>query len=194
MGSLAKREANRKNAKKSTGPNSATGKSKSSQNAVKHGAYSTKHLVLGEDKELYEAIKSEQKKAFKPKSFIETALVDELVNQLWTLRRLERAEKYYLSELRSEVADGPGTSVFLELAKQISPVRDDVVEPPKSSSDVQREFYRNTYIYDETGRMERLSSQKRLALQTMLSIERELERRLRRRKDKKGEGSTNDVE
>ena len=88
MSSRAKHEANAKNAKKSTGPKSVEGKSRSSGNAVKHGVYATKHLLEGEDKQLYNAIGAEQRNAFKPKSFIEKALVDELINQLWTLRRL----------------------------------------------------------------------------------------------------------
>lgn len=191
--SFAKREANRKNANRSTGPKSKAGKSKSSQNAVKHGAYSTRHLILGEDQKLYAAIRSEQKSLFKPVSFIDTALVDELVNQLWTLRRLERAERYYLSELRSDLVTTPGGHPLQVLAKRISPITEGV-QPEKSASDVQREFYGTAYVYDETGRIERISTQKRHALQTMLSIERELERRLRRRKKKKGEDLADEAE
>lgn len=194
MVSFAKREANRRNAKKSTGPKSKNGKSKSSQNAVKHGAYSTKHLISGEDQNLYAAIRAEQKLLFKPVSFIDIALVDELVNQIWTLRRLERAERYYLSELRSELEAGPDGHPLHDLAKLISPTKEGVREPEKSASDMQREFYGNAYVYDETGRMDRISAQKRHALQTLLSIERELERRLRRRKIKKGESLADETE
>jgi hypothetical protein len=180
MSSIAKKEANVKNAKKSTGPKSIEGKSRSSQNAVKHGAYATKHLLDGEDKILYEAIKVEQRNAFRPKSFIETALVDELINQLWTLRRLERAERYYLTQSQAEVTEGGDSTVFHELAKRISPPKEDAAQADKSTSEKQREFYERVYIYDAGGRIERLSSQKRLALQTILSIERELERRLKK--------------
>lgn len=194
MSSLAKQEANRRNAKKSTGPKSVDGKSRSSQNAVKHGAYATKHLINGEDKNLYEAIKAEQRRTFKPKNFIETALVDELINQLWTLRRLERAERYYLSQRRAESIEDSGGTPISDFVKRISPSKEDFAQSVKSVSDVQREFYETVYIYDESGRIERLSTQKRLALQTILSIERELERRLKRRPKKNGQVSSNNDE
>ena len=191
MSSRAKQEANAKNAKKSTGPKSAEGKSRSSGNAVKHGAYAIKHLLEGEDKQLYAAIGAEQRSAFKPKTFIEAALVDELIKQLWTLRRLERAERYHLSQVRAEGENGSGDTVFHDLAKRISPLGEDSAQSEKSASEKQREFYERAYIYDQGGRIERLSNQKRLALQTILSIERELEGRLKRRL-KKGKQASSD--
>ncbi len=193
MSSRAKQEANAKNAKKSTGPKSVEGKARSSGNAVKHGVYATKHLLEGEDKKLYDAIGAEQRSAFKPKSFIEMALVDELINQLWTMRRLERAERYYLTQVRAEGGEDTGDSVFHELAKRISPPREGLAQTEKSVSQVQREFYERAYIYDQGGRIERLSNQKRLALQTILSIERELESRLKRRTKKDKASSRDDA-
>ena len=40
--------ANKNNARKSTGPKSAVGKLKSSQNAIKHGLSTEKFMVIGE--------------------------------------------------------------------------------------------------------------------------------------------------
>ena len=48
MASQAQITANRENAKKSTGPKTAEGKSRSSQNALKHG-YNSAELVIPED-------------------------------------------------------------------------------------------------------------------------------------------------
>ena len=46
-------------------------------------------------------------------------------------------------------------------------------------------FYAAAFVYDETGRVQRVAAQRRTALQTILNIERELERRMRQRKKKK---------
>ena len=58
--------ANRENARRSTGPKTISGKSKSKKNAITHGVYASTTLITGEDAALYEAIKKEQRKIFKP--------------------------------------------------------------------------------------------------------------------------------
>ena len=49
LDSIKRIEANRKNAKLSTGPKTASGKFRSCRNALKHGLDSRKHLIIGED-------------------------------------------------------------------------------------------------------------------------------------------------
>ena len=49
MTSLKQINANRKNAKKSTGPVTDMGKAKVSINAIKYGLYSEHHIAVGED-------------------------------------------------------------------------------------------------------------------------------------------------
>jgi hypothetical protein len=192
MTSEKKAETNRKNARFSTGPKSSRGKLKSSGNALKHGAFSTKHLLEGEDVGLYESIVSEQKKRFKAKTYIEKALVSELINQLWNLRRLERAEQFYLSEFRKEtiaeaaedlapeqkeyLRTSDPNSLSLEDRKQLVFISKQLYKPSR--------LYAAAFIYDETGRIQKVAAQKRSALQTILSIERELEQRMRQRKKK----------
>lgn len=101
--SSKKLAANRSNAKKSTGPKSIRGKEKSRDNAKKHGAYATRTVLFGEDKDLYEAIRKEQRAIFQPHTFIQKALVDQLVSELWTLKRVARAELLQLEEIRREL-------------------------------------------------------------------------------------------
>ena len=48
MATLKQINANRKNAKKSTGAKTKFGKIKSSQNAIKHGLNAEKFVVIGE--------------------------------------------------------------------------------------------------------------------------------------------------
>ena len=49
MASLKQISANRKNAKKSTGPVTDIGKAKVSINDIKHGLYAEHHIAVGED-------------------------------------------------------------------------------------------------------------------------------------------------
>jgi hypothetical protein len=157
---------------------------------VKHGAFSTKHILEGEgDEALYKLIVSEQKNRFDAKTYIEKALVSELVNQLWTLRRLERAERFYLSEFQKE-SDAEAVRDLAPEQKQFLQTSDPNPldkENHKQLADITKQiynssrFYAAAFIYDETGRVQRVAAQKRIALQTTLSIERELEQRMRQR-------------
>ncbi|MBM5786978.1 MAG: hypothetical protein FJ373_03975, partial [Pelagibacterales bacterium] len=56
--SIKRIEANRRNAKHSTGPKTATGKFKSSRNSIKHGLQARLHLVIGEDPVAFERYKA----------------------------------------------------------------------------------------------------------------------------------------
>jgi protein tyrosine/serine phosphatase len=193
MTSEKKAETNRKNAASSTGPKTSRGKLKSSGNAVKHGGFSTKHLLEGEDAALYESIASEQKNRFNAKTYIEKALVSELINQLWTLRRLERAERFYLSESRDEAIADAVDDLTQQQAELLRASSSDSLsrEDRKKSAVIEKQllnsnrFYAAAFVYDGTGRVQRVAAQRRTALQTILNLERELERRVRQPKKKK---------
>ena len=58
MGTEKQSQANRANARKSTGPRSLVGKSASSKNAVKHGILSQAILLPGEDPDEFEGLTS----------------------------------------------------------------------------------------------------------------------------------------
>ncbi len=47
--SIKRIEANRRNAKHSTGPKTSAGKFRSSRNSLKHGLEARRHLIIGED-------------------------------------------------------------------------------------------------------------------------------------------------
>jgi hypothetical protein len=84
-------QANRLNARKSTGPRSAEGKAVSSQNALKSGMDAQSQINRGEDR-TFAALLDEYLHDHQPQSAIERALVDILVEAEWTLRRLRRTE------------------------------------------------------------------------------------------------------
>ncbi len=67
MAASAKRvEANRRNAKKSTGPTTLGGKAKASMNALKHGLSAKTILIDGEGPEAFERFAQDFWKALEP--------------------------------------------------------------------------------------------------------------------------------
>jgi hypothetical protein len=73
-------EANRRNAKLSSGPKSTEGKARSSRNALKHGLVSSEIVIWDVEAEL------------QPNSTIERELVDHLAGLLWRRRRIPALE------------------------------------------------------------------------------------------------------
>ena len=88
-------EANRRNAKKSTGPRSAAGKAKSSRNAVKHGLLAGRIVLVDhkdEDPQQFGLLLDGLRDDYQPQSTIETLLVERLAASFWRLRRAYRFE------------------------------------------------------------------------------------------------------
>jgi hypothetical protein len=186
--------ANKANAKKSKGPTTTFGKEKSKFNALKHGVYATTTLLPGEDENLYEAIKSEQRSIFKPKTFIDKAMVDQLIGELWNLRRIAKAEHFHLVDAQKEVNK--------EQPLKLTPVEQEFmtrIEKTEGSERTEADHkmldkinkkatvtyldatYEGLFVFDPHGRMQRISLMKRHVLQTILNLEKDLEKRLDRR-------------
>jgi hypothetical protein len=92
MTSLRQIEANRRNALKSKGPRTETGKQASRCNAVRHGL--TAETVIGalEDAEDYKAFEAAITADYDAQSAVERELVLRLASLLWRLRRATRIE------------------------------------------------------------------------------------------------------
>lgn len=88
----ARRQANRENAKRSTGPRTPKGKARSSLNAIRHGALSARSLLPWEDPEELEELRRGFARALQPVGALETELVERLVSSAWRRRRVERVE------------------------------------------------------------------------------------------------------
>jgi hypothetical protein len=91
-----KLQANRQNAKKSTGPKTDEGKKIVSQNGVKHGLY-TRALILNsphlkEDLTDYNGLIFALDRTFLPEGLLEEFLIRKLTNCLWRSRRIIDAE------------------------------------------------------------------------------------------------------
>ena len=92
MTSFRQIEANRRNARKSTGPNTEEGKQRSRCNAVRHGL--TAETVIGalEDAEDYKAFEAAIIADYDAQSAVERELVLRLASLLWRLRRATTME------------------------------------------------------------------------------------------------------
>lgn len=102
----AKIEANRRNANRSTGPATPAGKSRSSQNARKHGLSAT-HLVLetAEERELYASLESALREAIQPHGELEELLFDQALFAQWHLRLCRIRESAILAAAASSTED-----------------------------------------------------------------------------------------
>jgi len=99
--------ANKANAKKSTGPKTRAGKTRSKMNAMKHGILSSETLIAdGETVENAEALadlRDELRADLAPVGTLEEFLVDRLLVQIWRLRRLLRFETGATREVADDV-------------------------------------------------------------------------------------------
>ena len=80
--------ANRKNAKKSTGPRTVSGKEKVSGNALSHGLTAEKHVIIGESIDEFNTFKDSMFKVYEPNGAYEEEIFIKLVELLWRLRRV----------------------------------------------------------------------------------------------------------
>ena len=92
MTSFRQIEANRRNARKSTGPTTEEGKQRSRCNAIRHGL--TAETVIGalEDAEDYKAFEAAIIADYEAQSAVERELVLRLASLLWRLRRATTME------------------------------------------------------------------------------------------------------
>ncbi|HEX4750044.1 MAG TPA: hypothetical protein VH302_10930 [Bryobacteraceae bacterium] len=90
--SPAQLAANRANAQLSTGPRTAAGLAKSSQNAVKSALTGRTVLLPTDDREEYAALITEFQNEFSPVGQFECELVQIVVDCHWRLRRIQELE------------------------------------------------------------------------------------------------------
>ena len=111
--SEARLRANRLNAQRSTGPRTAEGKQKSSQNAQKHGLCSTSALLPGEDQATYHLFEDELREDLQPRTALQNHLFTDIARHLWKLRRLPDAERELFS-LEGQHEDLPACKLLAQ--------------------------------------------------------------------------------
>ena len=107
MSTLRQIEANRRNAQKSTGPTSVTGKAASSMNALKTGIHAKSLVLPTEDPAELEELVEDSYRSFHPTTPDARSLVDEFIYCEWTLRRLRAAETRIVATPGSRRIHGP---------------------------------------------------------------------------------------
>lgn len=103
-------EANRRNARLSTGPKTAEGRATSRMNALKHGLTARQMVLFDETTEDFEAFFSEIIAALKPGDPVETQLAERIAVCAWRLRRSYRIEAAMFENVRSSWTNGAPTS------------------------------------------------------------------------------------
>ena len=93
MATASQINANRENAKASTGPKSEEGKAKSSRNNTKFGLFTTNNCVQPEEKEDYDDFCSKLWSTLAPADPVEEVTAAEFVRNAWRLRRCAMAEE-----------------------------------------------------------------------------------------------------
>ena len=120
MTSFRQIEANRRNARKSTGPVTEDGKRRSRCNAVRHGL--TAETVIGalEDAEDYQAFQAAIMADYDAQSAVERELVLRLASLLWRLRRATTMEPGLFETQADHLNE-------ITLARQVQPASREVV-------------------------------------------------------------------
>ena len=97
MTTRAQIKANRKNAKKSTGPRTEEGKTRSAKNALKHGLLARDTVLPGEDPADFDSQLSALEADIQPANSLEFELVRQIADAQWRMRRLTRLETGFLA-------------------------------------------------------------------------------------------------
>jgi hypothetical protein len=116
MSSLKQIEANRRNARKSTGPITPEGKRRSRCNALRHGLASETVIAGLEDAEDYEAFQAAVIADYDAETAVERELVLRLASVLWRLRRATGIETALFESATSKLEHGSSRPTLVEVA------------------------------------------------------------------------------
>src|SRR5262245_54799523 len=90
MTTLAKVQANRRNARLSTGPRTAAGKAVVAANAIRHGIFANLPVVAGENSADWDRHRAGVVAALAPAGLLELAFAERVALLLWQSARLAR--------------------------------------------------------------------------------------------------------
>lgn len=100
--------ANRRNAKRSTGPRTAKGKTIASRNATKHGLTSEEIIIQGENSNDLQLLNQGLQIELQPNGVVEQELVNQITMCLWRLRRMRAIETSIMTiAIASDSVDSP---------------------------------------------------------------------------------------
>ena len=117
--SEAKLAANRATAQKSTGPRTAEGKDASKLNGLKHGLSSPLVVLPCEDQNEYNAMHQAFLEEYTPVSPTEEALVKQIADSQWKMRRLEKLEARVFDKLMETTPETATADPFEAMANNL---------------------------------------------------------------------------
>jgi hypothetical protein len=120
-------EANRRNAKRSTGPKTLRGRYRARMNAKKHGLRGHEGLLPDEDPAEFESFRENMFRDLRPNGFLESELADRVVYEFWILRRCERIGAGLL---------GGGTYVMDTIASKTLEEFAEMLDPKENPEDM----------------------------------------------------------
>lgn len=103
MSSLARLQANRRNAQLSTGPRTVEGKQKSARNHTSHGLASSQFVILPGQEAEFDDFMSALRDDLQPAGALELDLFSQLAHAAWNLRRCRHAEHQLHRHLSPEL-------------------------------------------------------------------------------------------
>jgi hypothetical protein len=103
--SPARLAANAANAQASTGPRTAEGKARSSQNARVHGLSSREVVVAEDERELFSEFVNAYEQDLQPHGALELTLFSQIVHAAWNLRRVRILEAALFDGATDPLAD-----------------------------------------------------------------------------------------
>ena len=107
MSTQAQKLANRRNAKKSTGPRTTEGKAAVSQNAVKHGLLTRQDVISSESQADFDLYRDQILTELAPASPMESMLAERIVSLSWRLKRVCRIQNQTIDALSTPDTSGP---------------------------------------------------------------------------------------
>ena len=123
MATKAQINANRQNAKRSTGPQTAEGKEAVSQNAFKHGLFVSKAVVRDESPDEYDRHRQALLAQWDPVGETESIIAERFVNLSWRLERAQRMQNQsidYLGLKRLDTVAGDNIKTLYRKANELS--------------------------------------------------------------------------
>ncbi len=121
-------QANRRNAQRSTGPQTPQGKAAVRLNANKHSLRSQEILLPGEDVEALKELDESLRAELQPVGELENLLVDGIVAANWRLRRLRRVEAgIFAWQLYEELAERAQQEAESYVSTSADVLNDDII-------------------------------------------------------------------
>jgi hypothetical protein len=116
MFSEPRQTANAANAHLSTGPRTAEGKARSSQNARKHGLTAAQLVIAAEDREEFEEFLLDLRAETRPEGALQQILFDQLAASAWNLHRIRLMEAELTAQAASyaDILNNPDLTAKLD--------------------------------------------------------------------------------